>query len=483
MSTPASPTAARKREFSQGPSNGENNDNSGGWLGAIGGVVGEWLQGWGLLGVLRKKTGVPGGVRSTPATPPTHSHPSTPSHEHIELRQLNLQCREGGDGSEEGGSRVLTRDVVRRRHPFNHPRSPRPPRHSYYEGSSPDSYLLTAVLIHSLKHGSGRMCREPHCHICTTRLSKNLNELCDDDSIITSQTEEDANDISFPDPIFNRSVSEERTEVKQHVQKNELLPGLPGYSQVSPLSSPTNSFQYAQISPLPSPHSSITLSSTLSSINPIFSLTSCDSSAQLLESEVSSLDISSLTDVTMSSSLMSGSAMSLHQSDCLLGLESTITSSELSLATSADCSTLIASFPSDTLTSQAYSSETISSEIYPCETFPKYLSGGHTMSSSVHSLPSRLTLKDRSSASPLRPVLLSSGSLVLLPRRPSLASPPCVSSASSQGHFMWEENPCYVRVEGSRPGEGHTFRPTTLDCPSWCDACAHLVFYHASTCE
>ncbi|XP_069191296.1 uncharacterized protein [Procambarus clarkii] len=91
MSTPVSPTAARKRAFSQGPSNGENNDNSGGWLGAIGGVVGEWLQGWGLLGVLRKKTGGPGGVRSTPATPPTHSHPATPSHEHIELRPLNLQ--------------------------------------------------------------------------------------------------------------------------------------------------------------------------------------------------------------------------------------------------------------------------------------------------------------------------------------------------------------------------------------------------------
>lgn len=64
---------------------------SGGWLGALGGVFGEWLQGWGLLGVLRKRSGVPGGARSTPATPPTHSHPSTPSHEHIELRQLNFQ--------------------------------------------------------------------------------------------------------------------------------------------------------------------------------------------------------------------------------------------------------------------------------------------------------------------------------------------------------------------------------------------------------
>lgn len=338
---------------------------------------------------------------------------------------------------------MLTRDVVRRRHPINLPRSRRPPRHSYYEGSSPDSYLLTAVLIHSLKHGSGRMCQEPHCHICTTKLSKNLSEICETDSLMTRQNEEDVNDInvSFPNLLYNRSVSEEGSEVKKHLQKNEisLLPELQGYSQVSPLSSPTSSFQYAQISPLPSPHSSITLSSTLSSINPVLSLTSCDSSAPLLESEVSSLDISSLTDVTMSSSMLSGSALSLHQAECLLGSDSNITSSELSLATTADCGTLIGSFPSEAVPSQAYSSETISSEIYSCETFPKYLTGGDMMSSSVHSLPSCLTLKDRSSASPLRPVLLSSGSLVLLPRRPSLASPPSVSSASSQGHFMWEE--------------------------------------------
>ncbi|KAG7163570.1 hypothetical protein Hamer_G002771 [Homarus americanus] len=441
MSTPVTPTAARKRAFSQGPPNGENNDSTGGWLGAIGGVVGEWLQGWGLLGVLRKRSGAPGGARSTPATPPTHSHPSTPSHEHIELRQLNLQCREGGDGSDEGDSRVLARcDVVRRRHPLNLPRSPRPPRHSYYEGSTPDSYLLTAVLIHSLKHGSGKMCQEPHCHICTSKLSRNLSEICDTDSVTISQNEEDS-ELSFSDPLYNRSISEERNEVTKHMEKNELnlLPGLQCYTQVSPLSSPTSSFQYAQISPLPSPHSSITLSSTLSSVNPILSLTSCDSSATLLESELSSLDISSLTDVTMSSSLMTGSTLSLHQIDYLLGSESNITSSELSLVTSTDCGTLIGSFPSDSFPSQAYSSETISSETYLCETFPKYLNGADMMSSSVHSLPSRLTLKDRSSASLLRPVLLSSGSLVLLPRRPSLASPPSVSSASSQGHFMWEE--------------------------------------------
>lgn len=53
--------------------------------------MGEWLQGWGLLGALRKRSGAPGVARSTPATPPTHSHPSSPSHEHIELRQLSFQ--------------------------------------------------------------------------------------------------------------------------------------------------------------------------------------------------------------------------------------------------------------------------------------------------------------------------------------------------------------------------------------------------------
>ncbi|KAK4296960.1 hypothetical protein Pmani_030588 [Petrolisthes manimaculis] len=46
-----------------------------------------------------------------------------------------------------------------------------------------------------------------------------------------------------------------------------------------------------------------------------------------------------------------------------------------------------------------------------------------------------------------------------------------------------QQNPCYVRLEGGRPGEGHVFRPTTLERPAWCDACAHLVFYHATTCH
>ncbi|CAL4087746.1 unnamed protein product, partial [Meganyctiphanes norvegica] len=45
------------------------------------------------------------------------------------------------------------------------------------------------------------------------------------------------------------------------------------------------------------------------------------------------------------------------------------------------------------------------------------------------------------------------------------------------------QNPCYLRVESSRHGEGHEFNPTTLDRPAWCDACAHLVFYHAITCH
>lgn len=71
--------------------NGETSDGTGGLLGALGEVVGEWLQGWGLLGALRKRSGAPGVARSTPATPPTHSHPSSPSHEHIELRQLSFQ--------------------------------------------------------------------------------------------------------------------------------------------------------------------------------------------------------------------------------------------------------------------------------------------------------------------------------------------------------------------------------------------------------
>ncbi|KAK7008355.1 hypothetical protein SK128_018943 [Halocaridina rubra] len=89
MSTPVTPTATRKRTFTQVPTS--DSDGGSGWWGAIGGVVGEFLQGWGLFGVLRKKSGVPGGARSTPATPPMYSHPASPSHEHIELRQLNFQ--------------------------------------------------------------------------------------------------------------------------------------------------------------------------------------------------------------------------------------------------------------------------------------------------------------------------------------------------------------------------------------------------------
>ncbi|XP_064094932.1 uncharacterized protein LOC135207231 [Macrobrachium nipponense] len=109
MSTPVTPTAARKRTFPQlkplqvlvtavlgyGTSSGDNNEGGSGWWGAIGGVVGEFLQGWGLFGALRKRSGAPGGVRSTPATPPMHSHPSSPTHEHIELRQLSFQVATG----------------------------------------------------------------------------------------------------------------------------------------------------------------------------------------------------------------------------------------------------------------------------------------------------------------------------------------------------------------------------------------------------
>ncbi|KAK4296959.1 hypothetical protein Pmani_030587 [Petrolisthes manimaculis] len=512
MSTPVTPTATRKRAFSQGPNSGSSSSvggggdasesgsgtGSGGWLGALGGVFGEWLQGWGLLGVLRKKSGVPGGARSTPATPPTHSHPSTPSHEHIELRQLNFQCSEGVDGGGDGGGggdgiggggsgpsegcspSVLSGEVLRRRlrppHSLHHPR--RAPRHSYYEGSSPDSYLLTAVLIHSLKHGSGRVCQEPHCQLCSNRLGRDFtrkdvdrgdtvsekayNTYASED--LGSNGKED-NELTsmISEQSLNRSVSEDHDSEK----KVDLYQGNPDiqvdldYGQVSPMSSPTGSFQFAQISPLPSPHSSsITMSSTLSSITPVLSLTSCGSSeVPLLESEVSSFDISSLTDVTMSSSFMSGSALSLHQGEDSLLIADTTTGSELSLtAASTDCGTLVGSYNSDTL--QSYSSDTIPSDSYPepmdsypipdkscppyspeprtLDSYQRYQTRRDDMSSSVQSLPSRFSLRERSSST-VRPVLLSSGSLVLLPRRPSLASPPSVSSVSSQGHFLWEE--------------------------------------------
>ena len=346
-----------------------------------------------------------------------------------------LQCREDGDGSEAGISNVLTSCVgVQRRHPRSHSR--RAPRHSYYEGSTPDSYLLTAVLIHSLKHGSGNACQEPHCQICNPNRVRDYES---DRSRIDSVSNSECTDfqIEVPEQRYGRSVSQECNETKnwKELEKDylNLYSNIQEGSQISPLSSPSSSFQYAQISPLSSPHSSVAPSDTMSSLNPNSSLTSGDSSVPLLESEISSLDISSLTDVTMESGLLSGSALSLHQGDCMPLLDSNLTSSELSLATTADCGTLVGSFSSET-----NMSDTVCSETFQCDTFPNHLTVNE-MSSSVHSLPSRLTLKDRASPSLLRPVLLSSGSLVLLPRRPSLVSPPSVSSASSHGHFMWEE--------------------------------------------
>ncbi|XP_076030545.1 uncharacterized protein LOC143018876 [Oratosquilla oratoria] len=93
-STPSTPTAAKRRNFSQtGNPDGAETGSSGGsgWFGALGGVVGDWLNGWGLLGALRRRSGVGSGMRSMPATPPTNSHPSSPAHEHIELNNLNME--------------------------------------------------------------------------------------------------------------------------------------------------------------------------------------------------------------------------------------------------------------------------------------------------------------------------------------------------------------------------------------------------------
>ncbi|KAK7008356.1 hypothetical protein SK128_018944 [Halocaridina rubra] len=367
-----------------------------------------------------------------------------------------FMCREDGGGNDADVSNVLTDCVeVRRRHrhPRNHAHALRPnPRHSYYEGSTPESYLLTAALIHSLKHGSGKLCAEPHCQLCNTTNGRKLCKLSERQQLPESKSDYTELEIIVPEYCYGRSVSQEGTEPKnwKHVEKSclNLPPYEQGLSHISPLSSPSSSFQYAQISPLSSPHSSVAPGSTSVSLYPNSSVTSGDSSLPLLESEFSSLDISSLTDVTVSSSLLSGSALSLHKADCLES-STEMTASELSLATTADCSTLIGSFPSETNIS-----DTVSSETFPCESFPKYLNS-NVMSSSVHSLPSRLTLKDRAaSPSLLRPILLSSGSLVLLPRRPSLVSPTSVSSVtSSQGHFLWEEldMECVTMEQNSGP--------------------------------
>ncbi|XP_045112597.1 putative protein TPRXL [Portunus trituberculatus] len=326
MSTPVTPTASRKRAFNQtaGVTESTNEGTGGSWLGALGGVVGEWLQGWGLLGVLRRRSGV-GGVRSTPNTPPTHSQPTSPSHEHIELRQLNFQCGEkkgggGGDREERGGGGGEEGVVMRRKGP-RYPNLPqghlrRPTRHSYHEGSTPESYILTALLIHSLKHKPGSKCPDSNCPLPPPGHPKG-----------TAGPGKGAGGVDGgAEGGYVRSVSESEEGEAEKCMRPKIMLSLEDYD-MSPLSSPSSAFQFAQISPLPSPHSAMThASSSTSSLLPGPSSSSLSSSYRTEsettrppDSDTSSFyDVSSLTDVTFDSSVMSLNAETLSLSSATL---------------------------------------------------------------------------------------------------------------------------------------------------------------------
>ncbi|CAL4157546.1 unnamed protein product, partial [Meganyctiphanes norvegica] len=137
---------------------------------------------------------------------------------------LSLQCSEGGDGIDDVNSKVFYgSDGVRRRHLK---RNPKLPRHSYHEGLAPDSYLLTTVLIHSLKHGSGQRCNEPQCQFCSkagqcglqhiynlkTSDQNDINERPNSSinfDIPKSTQSLSSNSMNLEIPKYNHSISEE----------------------------------------------------------------------------------------------------------------------------------------------------------------------------------------------------------------------------------------------------------------------------------
>ncbi|XP_047738004.1 uncharacterized protein LOC108667786 [Hyalella azteca] len=210
MSLPSTPIGVRRRSAANNQASGWGGRESptagaagASWLGQLGGIVGDILQGWGLLGALRKTSTASNSSRSSPSYGwgsfggvggglgaagglGCYSSPSSPlvanrnnglslsRGEHIELLPIGAQCVISAGGSDANAatsdSLATSASVVklRRRRPQSCPRHQgRPARHSYHEGSAASSYLLTSVLMHSLKHGVGQSCqKESNCHIC-----------------------------------------------------------------------------------------------------------------------------------------------------------------------------------------------------------------------------------------------------------------------------------------------------------------------------
>ncbi|RXG73392.1 hypothetical protein Avbf_00330, partial [Armadillidium vulgare] len=205
MSLPVSPTSARRKPLYQPNGNDGENTGTASWLDAISGVMNDLLQSWGIIGAFKRRGWGTGGTRSTPSTPPPINR-SSPNHEHIELSHLNIQCRKNVDG---GGSSEESRigspaDKVKRRYKRGYDR---PPRHTFHEGSSPYSYLLTTLLIHSLKYGSGQSCLEPHCHLCMTQKPRTSNSKIENHSSVLLDSKQWKNLGPDHYAVFNRSIS------------------------------------------------------------------------------------------------------------------------------------------------------------------------------------------------------------------------------------------------------------------------------------
>ncbi|KAF2363847.1 hypothetical protein FHG87_005390 [Trinorchestia longiramus] len=217
MSLPATPTGSRRRHTGNqaGGWGGRESPTPGGasagWLGQLGGIVGDILQGWGLLGALRRSgngnksssspsygwgsfggvgsgLGAVGGLGcySSPASPLVSTRGNSlhmSGGEHIELLPLTGQCVSSAEaGAKAAASRASLSDastsVVKLRHESCPKHRSRRARHSYHEGSTANSYLLTAVLMHSLKHGAGQTCRpQANCHICNNVPYEQLEKL------------------------------------------------------------------------------------------------------------------------------------------------------------------------------------------------------------------------------------------------------------------------------------------------------------------
>lgn len=315
----------------------------------------------------------------------------------------------------------------RREHPCH-----RPPRHSFHEGASPDSYMLTAFLIHSLKHGSGVACSEPHCHLCGGQKGTILSHTKLEAHKNTLLNFKDWKKLNL-DHAYVQSICEENSNKSQHLKDSRRFVGHFQASRQHPRPTSLGFSECSESGHYESPATDVTFT-------PDFvPLPSSDTFFSTCEA-----DQHSFSDQT--SSCKETEASLTFQTD-----SATLTD----FMTGRPCCT--SSFFGDVSYDSGTLTETNSFDLprdgnlvhRDRRPSPKF-----DLSMSVCSLPCRLGLRDKEAFE--RPVL-SSGSLVLVPRRPSLSA-----EGSSSSHFRWEE----VRGVYTPPQHGGGFAPIPPDlCP------------------